>query len=82
MNLAVEIIPVVSRFSSFLCSFCTNVCLSKGELNRYTNTKYHLEKAEANINLEIMLQPDIFYQILSSVNVTKSAVTCGFCHIC
>ena len=82
MNLAVEIIPVVSSFPSFLCSFCTKVCLSKGGLNRYTNTKYHLEKAESNINLEIMLQPDIFYQILSSVNVTKSAVTCGFCHIC
>ena len=75
MNLAVEIIPDARSLPSFRCSFCAKVYLSKSRFDRYTNTKYHLETAEPNINIDITLHLDIFYQILQK-SLKKLAQEC------
>ena len=64
INLAVEKIPTLNNSPSYPCSFCTEVCLSKGGLTRHINTKRHLETAEPNTKLSKTLHPDIFHDII------------------
>ena len=64
MNLAVEKIPTLINSSSYPCSFCAKVYLSKGGLTRHISTKHRLETAEPNTKVSKMLHPDIFYDII------------------
>ena len=66
MTLAVEKIPTINNSPSYPCSFCAQVCLSKGGLTRHISTKHYLETVEPNAKVRKMLYPDIFYDIIQN----------------
>ena len=64
MNLVVEKIPTINNSTSYSCSFCAKVYLSKGGVTRNISTKHYLETVEPNTKVRKMLHPDFFYDII------------------